>query len=127
MLTIHGGIARYPDMTESVRSLGEEAVLRRLALITLVMLALLPLRWFTVIATPAGTLYLYEVGLVLLAAVALLTLPTSVFAQARDETIAFTLVMVAGFAVWAGACLFAGVSLASTVKQVGYLGGFIVV
>jgi hypothetical protein len=99
---------------------------RRLAIVTIVMLALLPLRWFKILATPAGTLYLHEVGFFGLALVALVSMPTSVLVRARDDTIAFTLAMTAGFTVWAGSCIYAGVSLASLVKQVGYLVAFLV-
>ncbi len=101
--------------------------MRLLTTATIVMLALLPLRWFTVLATPAGTLYLHELGLLLLSVVALATVRWRVFAKALDSTLAFSALMAAGFMVWGASCLAFHVSLASDVKQVAYLAAFLVV
>lgn len=101
--------------------------MRRLSVITVFMLALLPLRWFRVIASPAGTVYLHEVGLLLLTFVAFVTMRGRVFRVAIDRTLGFSAAMAAGFAVWGASCLFYGVSVSSMIKEVGYLASFIVV
>jgi O-antigen ligase len=91
------------------------------------MLALLPLRWFKVVATPAGTVFFHELGFFVLAAIAFATVRGRVFARAIDLTLGFTAAMAAGFAVWTAACLYGGVTLSSTVKEVAYLGCFVAV
>lgn len=101
--------------------------MRRLAIITVFMVALLPLRWFTVVATPVGTLYLHEVGLLVLSVVALATIRIRVFAVALQSTVGFMAAMTAGFAVWGAACVFSSVTISPVVKQVAYLGSFVVV
>ncbi|MDX6296959.1 MAG: hypothetical protein QOI51_816 [Nocardioidaceae bacterium] len=101
--------------------------MRRLSVITLFMLALLPLRWFKVIASPAGTVYLHEVGLLLLTFVALATVRGRVFRVAVDRTLGFAAAMAAGFAVWGASCLLYRVSVSSMLKEVGYLVSFVVV
>lgn len=101
--------------------------MRRLAILTVLMLALLPLRWFKAVSTPAGVFYVHEVGFLLLTVWALMVVDWRAFLRARDCTLAFTAPMAAGFLVWAAACIYAGVTLSSTVKEVAFLIGFVVV
>lgn len=101
--------------------------MRRLAVLVVFMSALLPLRWFTILASPIGTLFLHEVGMLVFGVVALATLRPRMLRTALDSTAFLTSVMAAGFAVWAAASLFHAVSLASVVKQYAYLGGFVLI
>lgn len=101
--------------------------MRRLAVLVVFMSALLPLRWFTILASPIGTLFLHEVGMLVFGAVALATLGPRMLRTGLDSTAFLTSVMAAGFAVWAAASLFHAVSLASVIKQYAYLGGFVLV
>jgi len=100
---------------------------RRLAILVVFMLALLPLRWFTLLSTPLGTLFLHEVGLLLFSMLAVVTLRPQMKNVALESTAFLTSVMVAGFAVWAAASLYNSVSLASELKQCFYLGSFVLV
>ncbi|MGI8702673.1 MAG: hypothetical protein ACR2JU_15990 [Nocardioidaceae bacterium] len=101
--------------------------MRRLAILVLLMLALLPLRWFAVVSTPVGTLFLHELGLLLFSVLAVVTLTPRALAVAVGSTGFLTAAMAAGFAVWSAACLFHAVSPGSAIKQWAYLGSFVLV
>ncbi len=101
--------------------------MRRLAILVLITLALLPLRWFTIVSTPLGTLFLHEVGLLLFSMLAVVTIAPKIKALALERTAFLTSVIAAGFAVWGAASLFNSVSLAAELKQCFYLGSFVLV
>lgn len=98
---------------------------RRLAVLVVVVLALLPLRWFKIASSPFGTLFLHELGLLLFSMLAVATLSPRMVAVALDRTAFVTSMMAAGFAVWGAASVFHGIALASAVKQCAYLGSFV--